>query len=165
MIQIKSIYDLFSLLVLFVNLYVIFTLDIIAIIGFTLAILIQAISKKLTTNLEPSYIFKRPDGARNCGLFNTGGLVDNQSGFPSGHMSSISFVMIYLYLKNQKYTSENFILYNIPVLLVAIGRFMKGCHTIIQILAGYFVGFSVALFLYPRRKNILHTLSNFCVNI
>lgn len=40
--------------------------------------------KKLTTNLKPSYIFKRPNGARDCGLFNTGGLVDDQSGFPSG---------------------------------------------------------------------------------
>lgn len=162
MIQVKSIYDIFSLLVLFVNVYVIFTLDIVAILGFMIAVYIQVILKKLTTNLQPSYIFKRPDGARNCSLFNSGGLVDEKSGFPSGHMCSISFVMIYLYLKNQKYTSENFILYNIPVLLVAIGRYMKGCHNLIQILAGYIVGFSVAMFLFPRRKNIINLLTKVC---
>jgi membrane-associated phospholipid phosphatase len=162
MIQVKSIYDIFSLLVLFVNVYVIFTLDIVAILGFMIAVYIQVILKKLTTNLQPSYIFKRPDGARNCSLFNSGGLVDEKSGFPSGHMCSISFVMIYLYLKNQKYTSENFILYNIPVLLVAIGRYMKGCHNLIQILAGFIVGFSVAMFLFPRRKNIINLLTKVC---
>lgn len=127
-----------------------------------IAVYIQVILKKLTTNLQHSYIFKRPDGAINCSLFNSGGLVDEKSGFPSGHMCSISFVMIYLYLKNQKYTSENFILYNIPVILVATGRYMKGCHNLIQILAGYIVGFSVAMFLFPRRKNIINALSNFC---
>ena len=162
MIQVKSIYDIFSLLVLFVNVYVIFTLDIVAILGFMIAIYIQVILKKLTTNLQPSYIFKRPDGARNCGLFNTGGLVDEKSGFPSGHMCSISFVMIYLLLKHGKMNIRNFILYNIPVILVAIGRYMKGCHNLIQISAGYLVGFSVAMFLFPRRKNIINALSNFC---
>jgi len=162
MIQIKSIFDLFSLLVLFVNLYVIFTLDIIAIIGFILAILIQSILKKLTTNLEPSYIFKRPNGARNCGLFNTGGLADDQSGFPSGHMSSISFVMLYLLLKTKNLTFSNFMLYNIPILLVAIGRYMKGCHTLIQILAGYTVGGSLAYYLYPKSNQIINLLTKVC---
>ena len=162
MIQIKSIFDLFSLLVLFVNLYVIFTLDIIAIIGFILAILIQSILKKLTTNLEPSYIFKRPNGARNCGLFNTGGLVDDQSGFPSGHMSSISFVMLYLLLKTKNLTFSNFMLYNIPILLVAIGRYMKGCHTLIQILAGYTIGGSLAYYLYPKSNQIINLLTKVC---
>jgi len=162
MIQVKSIYDIFSLLVLIVNLYVIFTLDIVAIIGFMLAIFIQTILKKLTTNLQPSYIFKRPNGARDCGLFNTGGLVDDQSGFPSGHMCSISFVMIYLFLQSKKINFSNFILYNIPVLLVAIGRYMKGCHTLIQILAGYIIGWMIALFLIPRQTQILNTLSIYC---
>jgi len=162
MIQIKSIFDLFSLLVLFVNLYVIFTLDIIAIIGFILAILIQSIFKKLTTNLEPSYIFKRPNGARNCGLFNTGGLADHQSGFPSGHMSSISFVMLYLLLKTKNLSFSNFMLYNIPILLVALGRYMKGCHTLIQILAGYTVGGSLAYYLYPKSKQIINLLTKVC---
>jgi len=162
MVQISSIYDFFSLLVLFVNVYVIVTLDIVAIIGFMLAIIIQSISKKITTNMEPSFVFKRPNGARNCGLFNTGGLVDDQSGFPSGHMSSISFVMLYLLLKTKNINFSNFILYNIPILLVAIGRYMKGCHNIIQILAGYIVGGSLAYYLYPKRKQILNILTKLC---
>lgn len=162
MIQIKSIFDIFSLLVLFVNLYVIFSLDIIAIIGFILAIFIHSIFKNLTTNLEPSYIFKRPDGAMNCGLFNTGGLVDKQSGFPSGHMSSISFVMLYLLLKTKNLTFSNFMLYNFPILLVAIGRYMKGCHTLIQILAGYLLGGLLAYYLYPKSKQIINLLTKVC---
>lgn len=162
MIQIKSIYDIFSLLVLFANLYVIFTLDIIAIIGFLLAILIQTILKKLTTNLQPAYIFKRPNGATDCGLFNSGGLVDDQSGFPSGHMCSISFIMLYLLLKTDNLSFSNFMLYSIPILLVAIGRYMKGCHTLIQILAGYIVGGSLAFYLYPKRKQIINMLTKIC---
>lgn len=162
MIKIESIYDLFSLLVLFVNLYVIFSLDIVAIIGFLLAILIQTILKFLTTGLQPSFIFKRPNGATNCGLFNTGGLVDHQSGFPSGHMCSISFIMYYLLLKSNKVNFSNIILYNIPILLVAIGRYMKGCHTFIQILAGYIIGSSQAYLLYPNRKQILNMLTKIC---
>lgn len=162
MIQIKSIYDLFSLLALFVNLYVIFILDIIAIIGFILAILIQSILKKLTTNLEPSDIFKRPNGARNCGLFNTGGLVDDQSGFPSGHVSSISSVLFYLLLKTKNLSFSNCILYNIPILLVAISRYMKGCHNLIQILAGYIIGGLLAFYLYSNRKQIINMLIKLC---
>jgi len=162
MVQISSIYDFFSLLVLFVNVYIIVTLDIVAIIGFMLAIIIPSISKKITTNMEPSFVFKRPNGARNCGLFNTGGLVDDESGFPSGHMTSISFVMLYLLLKTKNSNFSNFILYNIPILLVAIGRYMKGCHNIIQILAGYIVGASLAYYLYPKRKQILNILTKLC---
>jgi membrane-associated phospholipid phosphatase len=162
MIKIESVYDLFSLLVLFINLYVIFTLDIVAIIGFLLVILIQTILKFLTTGLQPSFIFKRPNGAKNCGLFNTGGLVDDHSGFPSGHMCSISFIMYYLLLKSNKVNFSNIILYNIPILLVAIGRYMKGCHNIIQILTGSMIGYWLAYLLYTNRKDILNMLTKIC---
>lgn len=153
MIQVKSIYDILSLLVLFVNVYVIFTLDIVAILGFMIAIYIQVILKKLTTNLQPSYIFKRPDGARNCGLFNTGGLVDHKSGFPSGHVTAISFLMNSILL-NKNYTLYNIFLYNVPVLLVAYARVMSGCHNTIQVVAGYILGITIANILQQYKSYI-----------
>ena len=154
MIQVKSIYDLFSLVILIPDIYLLYTFDIYAIVGTVFVLLLLHIIKQMTTGLEPSSIFKRPPGATNCGLFNTGGLVEHQSGFPSGHMTSITFMMMYILLKTSKVNFTNLILFNIPILLVAIGRYYKGCHRLIQIIAGYILGGTMALFFYYNKKYI-----------
>jgi len=154
-IKIDSIYDLISLISLFANLYFIFTMDIVLIIGCMFCILLHNIFKEITYGWYPP-IFKRPNGATDCNLFNTGGLIDHKSGFPSGHVTSISFLMYSLLLKIGDIDFKNIILYNIPIMLVAYARIMKGCHNLIQVVAGYLLGYSVAymLHIYKNEVNI-----------
>ena len=97
------------------------------IIGLNICLSIEHKIKKFVKifNLD---VFKRPDLAIDCGLFNDGGWVGDQSGFPSGHMTVISWFMFSLYLrsKNKKY----FFFYQIPCILMGIARYMKNCHNL-----------------------------------
>lgn len=151
-IKLKSIYDCLSILALFSYMYLFFSMDVVLIIGGILSVVIHIIIKEITSGWYPP-IFKRPVGATDCGLFNTGGLVDHKSGFPSGHVSAISFLMNSL-LFNTTYNIYNILLYNIPVLLVAYGRIMSGCHNTIQVIAGYILGLVIANILYQHKSYI-----------
>ena len=153
LIKIDSIYDLISLISLFVNLYLMFSMDIVLIIGCIFCILLHNIFKEITYGWCPP-IFKRPNGATDCNLFNTGGLVDHKSGFPSGHVTAISFLMYSLLLKIGDIDFINIIQYNIPIVLVAYARIMKGCHNLIQVVAGYLLGYSVAYMLHIYKKEV-----------
>jgi len=153
MIKVISIYDFISLFTLLINVYFIFNFDIILIIGLIICIISQLILKIITTNWYP-LIFKRPDGAINCNLFNTGGLVDNKSGFPSGHVTVISFFMEMLLLRYNNHDFLNKLYFNIPIILVGYARIKKGCHNLIQVIAGYLLGYFVANLLYENEKNI-----------
>ena len=159
-IEISSIYDLISLISLFINIYSIFSFDIILIIGAILCISIHFIIKFVTNGWYPP-IFKRPDGAKNCNLFNKGGLVENQSGFPSGHVTIVSFFMEMLLLRNNN--NDNIlkkIYYNIPTILVGYARVGKGCHNCIQVIAGYLLGYMVAKLLYKYENAIIEYTNN-----
>ena len=153
LIEINSIYDIISLFCLLINIYFIFSFDIILIIGLILCVCIQFIIKYITTDLYPP-IFKRPDGATNCNLFNKGGLVDTQSGFPSGHVTIISFFMEMLLLKYNTYDLINKLYFNIPTILVGYARIKKGCHNLIQVIAGYLLGYSIANILHTYKTNV-----------
>jgi membrane-associated phospholipid phosphatase len=148
--MINIISKLLSLISLFVSLLLI--------IGLFFSNFLHLILKSITTDLEPHNIFKRPVGANDCSLFNNGGLVEHESGFPSGHVTSVSFVMNYLYYQSSNNIKNNFI-FNIPTILVAIGRYMGNCHNIIQIIAGYLLGFSIA-YLMIKYNTFLKTLMN-----
>ena len=142
-IKVKSIYDIFSLIVLVAIVYFIVYFDITIILGILVCMLLQDFIKKITKGLYPP-VFKRPDGARDCSIFNTGGNVEQESGFPSGHVAIISFVMNFLNLK------EKNIIYNIPIILVALSRYFNKCHNIIQIIAGYLLGYGVAQIFFSK---------------
>jgi membrane-associated phospholipid phosphatase len=116
-------------------------------------ILLHNIFKEITSGWYPP-IFKRPNGATDCSLFNTGGLVDHKSGFPSGHVTAISFLMYSLLLKHSHIGFKNMIQYNIPIVLVAYARIMKGCHNLIQVIAGYLLGYGVAYMLHIYKKEV-----------
>lgn len=152
-IKITSIYDFISLFALAVNIYFFYQFNPILIIGFILCVFLQDFLKELTAGWYPS-IFKRPNGATNCNLFNTGGLVEHKSGFPSGHVAVVAFLMEFLLLQNKGKDLYNLLYYNIPTFLVAFARVKKGCHNIIQIIAGYILGYGIANFLYIHEKNI-----------
>jgi membrane-associated phospholipid phosphatase len=115
--------------------------------------IIQYCSKKITTGWYPD-IFKRPNGATDCNLFNYGGKSDHCSGFPSGHVASITFFMEMLVLRNNVDVLYNKTTYYVPILLVAYSRYMKKCHNIIQIFAGYLLGYGVANILYKYDDDI-----------
>ena len=164
LIKIVSIYDFLSLISFAANIYIFLSMNFILIIGFFISLISHGIIKLLTNDLYAP-VFKRPDGAYNCSLFNTGGLVNNYPGFPSGHVTVISFFINYMfftnYFNNQNVSIKNivkkwkiYLLYNIPVILVSIGRLGKKCHNIYQVIGGYILGFIISNFLFSNEKNI-----------
>lgn len=164
MVLIKSIYDIISLFTHFILVDVVYkgiSGNIIYPIALILSLSIERILKLLTT--DSSFLpFKRPDGACNCNLFNDGGIVDKNSGFPSGHVASTSVYMTLLYFNNNdKFTVKSFLLYHIPTLLMGIARYMKKCHNVLQITFGAIVGYLVAYFLFFYfKKKSNKTLNN-----
>lgn len=180
-VKIDSIYDLISLFSLYINLYAGYNFDIVMCIGIFLCVFFQDFVKEITHGWYPN-IFKRPNGAINCNLFNKGGLVDHNSGFPSGHVTVVSFFMNLLFLRKYKNynclttifdnnnnnntvtdinsnntitninTNSNvltcnfttILLYYGPIVLMGYARIMKGCHNLIQVIAGYILGFIIA---------------------
>lgn len=159
MIQIQSISDIFSLIPLCMDIYCIFSLDFRLFILIIFSLVSHYIIKNITTGYYP-LIFKRPDGACNCSLYNTGGNVSMNSGFPSGHVTTTSLFMNYFLFQKQKITLKDIILYNIPCLLVAIGRYYKKCHNIIQICAGYLLGLLIVYLDYHIIKKYSKTIKN-----
>ena len=157
-IKINSVYDFISLFALLVNIYIIYTLDPVLIFGSSTCLFFHDFIKELTRDWYPP-IFKRPNGATNCSLFNNGGLVDHKPGFPSGHVTSISFLMNMLLLRNKNITLKKIILYNIPIFIMGYARIMKGCHNLIQIIAGYILGYSIANLFHSYAKEINHGMT------
>lgn len=165
-IQIKSIYDFISLSIIFLNIYLFFSLEFELLIVNTFALIVHKFIKKITKGYYPE-IFKRPNGAIDCDLFNCGGVSSNKSGFPSGHMTSISFFMNALLFKSKKeLTLKNVFLYNIPCILMGIARYNKNCHNLIQIIFGYLLGISFAYLLnkYYYKREIITTNENISEN-
>jgi membrane-associated phospholipid phosphatase len=163
-IEINSIYDFISLFSLLINIYFIFSFDIILIMGLVICVVAHLILKRITTGWNPA-IFKRPDGASNCNLFNKGGLVDKKSGFPSGHITVVSFFMETLLLRYNSSGLLNKLYFNIPTILVGYSRIKKGCHNLIQVIAGYLLGYLVAYTLHNNEpyinKYINHYIDNY----
>ena len=159
-INVYSIYDFISFFVVIVYIYIFYSLEPILILGSGLCLFFHDFLKEVTTGWYAP-IFKRPDGAMNCSLFNTGCLVEHKSGFPSGHVTIISFFMNILWSRsktnlgikganNWMYT----ILYNLPIVLMGYARIMKGCHNLIQVVAGYLLGYGVASIMYIYEHQI-----------
>ena len=150
MIQINSVWDLISAFVLicaYFGIYKAFDGDFEVLISYFMTLTVEKNMKRMTSNMYP-IIFKRPDNARDCSILNTGGPVGDRGGFPSGHMAITSYFMNYLYFNNRDYSVQSKLYYHIPVLLMATARYMKSCHNLAQILAGYLLGFGVAYFGY-----------------
>lgn len=152
-VKIDSFYDVLSLITVLSYVYIIYIGDMLLLSGSVVTVFIHYIIKQITYGWYPP-IFKRPDGATNCGIFNTGGVVDYKSGFPSGHVAAISFIMNSLLLNSRNSDIFNLFYYNVPAILVAYARVMKGCHNTIQVIAGYLLGYSVAYFIHPYKSYI-----------
>ena len=164
------IYDLISfLLSLLVICYCLYTFDPLAIIGGFFAVFVPICIKLLTSSTPYPSIFKRPDGAADCNLFNTGGKCENESGFPSGHVTLISYFCFYIYSRYSRNLKEYIFGKNyddevdgdtnapeelivkamciLPIILMGFARYMKNCHNIIQIIAGCATGYGISKFM------------------
>ncbi len=158
-IKLDSIYDFISVFALVANIYILFSLEPTLILGSGLCLFFHDFIKEVTTGWYAP-IFKRPNGAMDCSLFNMGGLVDHKSGFPSGHVTSISFLMNMLWLRSTKNNWTSIFVYNFPIILMGYARIMKGCHNFIQVVAGYLLGYVVAKLLYTYEIEIKNMLQN-----
>lgn len=93
---------------------------------------------------------KRPKLAMNCNMMNCGGKPIG-GGFPSGHMVVLGLLIIIVLnsvnrLKEEQYNI--YVIYGILIISTAIGRYYTNCHTILQIVFGYFIGLLVGIALY-----------------
>ena len=153
--NIKDISDLISMSVIALNIFAIYSaihLDFDYLLGLILVLFSQSFIKELTTN-SPFLHFKRPDNATNCSLLNTGGFVGYNSGFPSGHMASTSFMTNLFYFKNCTHKNiGNYLLYNFWNIFMGYARYNKNCHNFVQIICGYILGLSIAYLFYYKKK-------------
>ena len=97
---------------------------------------------------------KRPDGAKNCGLFKSDKM-STSYGMPSGHSQhSIAFPTFILFnsLTDNKYVI--YILYLIGI-GVLYSRIYYKCHTIQQVIVGGLIGFVGAVLFTKYKTSIL----------
>ena len=107
---------------------------------------IEKLVKKLTKGIN---FLKRPKDATDCNCINTGGLVENNPGFPSGHVTVTSIFMHYLWFTSN---DTNYINYLLPIIIMSIARIGKKCHNVYQVLGGYLLGYVISLYMF--KKNI-----------
>ena len=154
MILINSIYDVISLFTHFIAVDVIYkgiSGQIIYPISLLGTLLVERLFKFITTS-STFMPFKRPDDACNCSIMNTGGLVETDSGFPSGHVASTSVYMSLLYYHSGENNAIIFGMYHIPTILMGLARYMKKCHNIFQIIVGLGLGIFIAKMMYHHVK-------------
>ena len=152
---INNIYDLISIMILYVIFYSIFSKDYIMLIGIFTSNFIHKIIKYFTTPFKND-IFRRPKKNKNNDLFNQGGH-SNRSGFPSGHMTTISYFMNTLLFRYNIYNIITIVIFNIPCLLMGIARYCRHSHNIIQIFAGYLLGLICAYYFF-KYNNFIQNL-------
>jgi membrane-associated phospholipid phosphatase len=86
---------------------------------------------------------RRPVGARDCDLWCVGGPVGGAPGFPSGHMTTATLLVTGLWLITR---SPVVMLVGVPwTLAMAWARWVKRCHSVVQIVGGALVGFGAAI--------------------
>ncbi len=112
------------------------------------------------------YKHKRPKGACDCDIFNSKGSAEEHPGMPSGHVATLTFFFVFLWIlswQNGEFTSiiDHVLFIAIASLLIAamgMARYYKKCHNTMQIVAGIVVGTVIAItymMLWYRMKNHL----------
>lgn len=105
-------------------------------------------------------ITSRPEGAKNCGTFNDCSFeISSSSGMPSGHTQAIAFWAGFklkkIFIKEKDWRDRKLSIFGIFIIsiLTALGRlsgkyvgsistyYDAGCHTPLQVLVGYILGF------------------------
>ena len=89
----------------------------------------------------PSFVYhitRRPIGATNCDYLSKIPSKTNAPGLPSGHMTVTTMFSIVRILENKSIVS--IILHSCIVILMAMARYYKKCHNVVQIIAGTILG-------------------------
>lgn len=116
--------------------------------------------KYLTKENSPEFA-KRPKGASNCDILCRDGYQGGKAGMPSGHMSTLTFALVFIFLV---YVYKSEILYIKPIYAVfaatyigmmSYSRHVKKCHTAPQIVVGILWGAFLAGICYAIFGSIL----------
>ena len=81
---------------------------------------------------------RRPEKATNCDYLSRREYNGDSPGFPSGHMTTTTMFAVYQMLKYPSTQSK--IVNSLLIVLMAFARYVKQCHTPIQIIAGILLG-------------------------
>lgn len=113
---------------------------------------VTLLTKKATKRFLPEVsAFHRPNGASNCDLWNRGGDVSGNPGFPSGHTATAAFLATALSFNSSLTIKTGAGLW---VCLVAVSRIMKLCHSYLQVISGGLFGLACAyVFMHTMGKN------------
>lgn len=86
---------------------------------------------------------RRPIGASDCDTFCISGPVGGAPGFPSGHMTTATLLVTGLWFLTQ---SSVVLWIGVPwIVAMAWARWVKRCHSVVQIVGGMVTGFAVAM--------------------
>ena len=99
---------------------------------------------------------KRPEGAKDCNMFNSGGDMSKDSGLLSSHTFLISTIVFYFTIKftnnfknNMNYKQYTFIILLILwTIIVVLARVRLGCHKTHQTITGIIMGIGWGYLLY-----------------
>ena len=145
-IKIRSIWDFISATILLSNYIIIyesFDGNLELPLGVILTLTLEKLGKIITGKWYPP-VFARPSDACDCSIFNDGGHVGGNPGFPSGHVAMaayFSYIMVFKYFDNTYY---NLGLATLFPIIIGMSRYYKRCHNIYQIIAGWILGTCVA---------------------
>jgi membrane-associated phospholipid phosphatase len=98
---------------------------------------------KRVFGVEPK-VFARPVGACDCDILCRNGDQTGKYGFPSGHMTITSVVMVAFALIYSQWTCVMYAI--LTICMMGWARHVKRCHNWIQISVGTIYGFFVATF-------------------
>lgn len=115
---------------------------------------------KVTRMMPKNSITLRPPNARDCNIFNKGGDASNRIGMPSGHVLLTTFILfslgyIYAHQKEIMYFNSYMAFVIIFILLMAISRVKRNCHTILQVIVGFVLG----TLIYYAWAKIINTIN------
>jgi membrane-associated phospholipid phosphatase len=101
--------------------------------------------KRLTVVLGMQDWCRRPSGAANCDTWNRNGNQAGAPGFPSGHMTTTAaFWMGAFLLCPAEYCVYVVVFGTFAILLMALARMEKRCHTLLQVVAGTLLGAGIS---------------------
>lgn len=113
--------------------------------GMLSAEVVTKVVKRMTAE-SPMAWLKRPHGATGCDILCAGADVSGAPGFPSGHVTAVSFFFTYLICNHTRTPTLLLLLLGCGgILAVAASRVIKRCHTPLQVTAGAMWGFVAAV--------------------
>ena len=135
------------------------------VIGMAISIILPEMTKRLIGffKISKKYLY-RPYGAKGCNFHSSNGLLPkNTPGFPSGHMTLTTFIIVYFILMiiQKKYSNikKGVLIFICLSVIISMGwaRHVKLCHNLIQIVCGTILGacISIITFKINYPKNIL----------